>query len=167
MQTLFTQEQIQIKVQELAKQIAADSKNIFCLVVLKGAIVFFSDLIRELSKLDVQVEFDIIQLSSYIKKEFSGEVKIKKDIENIENKDVLIVEDIVDTGHSLTFLKDYLLNKKAKSVRICSLLSKPDRREKQVEVDYLGFIIPNKFVVGYGIDYQEKHRELPFIATID
>jgi hypoxanthine phosphoribosyltransferase len=167
METLFTSEQIQSKVKELAEQIAKDHSEVFCVPMLKGAIIFFSDLIRELSKQNVKVQFDLVQISSYTGKVRTG-TKVKKDVGDVEGKDILIVEDIIETGRSPKFLKEHLLEvKKAKSVKICALLDKPMKREVDIKLDYIGFEVPDKWIVGYGTDCDEKYRELPFIGFID
>ena len=168
---LIPEKEIQDKVEEIAKNIAKDYKDkVIFVTILKGAKTFCYDLIKTIKKIsDLKIENYFVKLSSYgDKTETSGEVKIEKDIEeDLEGKDILIIDDIVDTGLTLSFLKKYLLEtKKAKSVKICALLDKPSRRKIEVEIDYKGFEIPNKFVVGYGIDYAEKYRELPYVAFL-
>ena len=165
--TLISQEEIETKVIELAKKIEMDYKNQEVLIVgvLKGAFVFVSDLVRNIN-LDLSLDF--IAVSSYgMSTESSGVVKINKDIEmDLSGKNVIIVEDIIDTGLTLKYIKEYLSGKNAKSVRICTLLDKPSRRKCNVEVDYVGFEIEDLFIVGYGIDCKEKYRNLPYIAYI-
>ena len=165
--TLISQEEIETKVIELAKKIEMDYKNQEVLIVgvLKGAFVFVSDLVRNIN-LDLSLDF--IAVSSYgMSTESSGVVKINKDIEmDLSGKNVIIVEDIIDTGLTLKYIKDYLSGKNAKSVRICALLDKPSRRKCDVDVDYVGFEIEDLFIVGYGIDCKEKYRNLPYIAYI-
>ena len=141
-------------------------KNVVIICVLKGAVVFLSDLLRTLS---IPVELDFVRLSSYGKNtESSGVVQIVQNItSDIQHKDVLIVEDIVDTGTTLNFLKECLLSQKPSSLKICTFLDKPVRREKPITIEYIGFEIPNCFVVGYGLDYNEKYRNLPYIAAYD
>lgn len=165
---LITAECLKKRIVALANEIAKDFKEIYAIVVLEGAKYFFNDLEKLLKERGLNVCYDEIKLSSYSKKESSGEVIIKKDIKaDLLDKDVLIVEDIVDTGLTLNFLKDYLLNKKyVRDVKICALLDKPARRKVEIKLDYVGFIIPNEFVVGYGIDYEAHYRELPYIACI-
>ena len=168
---LIPEKEIQEKVEEIAKNIAKDYKDKVIFVTnLKGAKIFCSDLIKTIKKIsDLKIENYFVKLSSYgDKTETSGEVKIEKDIEeDLEGKDILIIDDIVDTGITLSFLKEYLLKtKKAKSVKVCSLLDKPSRRKIEVKIDYKGFEVPDKFVVGYGIDYAEKYRELPYVAVL-
>ena len=164
---LISQEEIETKVIELAKKIEMDYKNQEVLIVgvLKGAFVFVSDLVRNIN-LDLSLDF--IAVSSYgMSTESSGVVKINKDIEmDLTGKNVIIVEDIIDTGLTLKYIKKYLSGKNAKSVRICTLLDKPSRRKCNVDVDYVGFEIEDLFIVGYGIDCKEKYRNLPYIAYV-
>ncbi len=132
--------------------------------VLKGAGIFFSDLMR---MIDLPMAVDFIIASSYVKSESSGDVQIHYDArETIEDKDVLIVEDIVDTGFTLKYLVDMIANKSPRSLKICALLNKNGRRQVEVPLDYVGFEIPNLFVVGYGMDYENKFRNLPYIKKI-
>ena len=165
--TLISQKEIEAKVVELAKKIEKDYENQELLVVgvLKGAFVFVSDLVRNIN-LDLSIDF--MAVSSYgMSTQSSGVVKINKDIEmDITGKNVIIVEDIIDTGFTLKYIKEYLSGKNAKSVRICTLLDKPSRRKCDVEVDYIGFEIEDLFIVGYGIDCKEKYRNLPYIAYV-
>ena len=165
--TLISQEEIETKVIELAKKIEMDYKNQEVLIVgvLKGAFVFVSDLVRNIN-LDLSLDF--IAVSSYgMSTESSGVVKINKDIEmDLTGNNVIIVEDIIDTGLTLKYIKEYLSGKNAKSVRICTLLDKPSRRKCNVDVDYVGFEIEDLFIVGYGIDCKEKYRNLPYIAYV-
>lgn len=165
--TLISQEEIETKVIELAKKIEMDYKNQEVLIVgvLKGAFVFVSDLVRNIN-LDLSLDF--IAVSSYgMSTESSGVVKINKDIEmDLTGKNVIIVEDIIDTGLTLKYIKEYLSGKNAKSVRICTLLDKPSRRKCNVDVDYVGFEIEDLFIVGYGIDCKEKYRNLPYIVYV-
>ena len=165
--TLISQKEIEAKVIELAKKIEKDYENQELLVVgvLKGAFVFVSDLVRNIN-LDLSIDF--MAVSSYgMSTQSSGVVKINKDIEmDITGKNVIIVEDIIDTGLTLKYIKEYLSGKNAKSVRICTLLDKPSRRKCDVEVDYIVFEIEDLFIVGYGIDCKEKYRNLPYIAYV-
>lgn len=165
--TLISQKEIEAKVIELAKKIEKDYENQELLVVgvLKGAFVFVSDLVRNIN-LDLSIDF--MAVSSYgMSTQSRGVVKINKDIEmDITGKNVIIVEDIIDTGLTLKYIKEYLSGKNAKSVRICTLLDKPSRRKCDVEVDYIGFEIEDLFIVGYGIDCKEKYRNLPYIAYV-
>ena len=165
--TLISQKEIENKVIELAKKIEKDyeKQEVLIVGVLKGAFVFVSDLVRNIN-LDLSLDF--IAVSSYgMSTESSGVVKINKDIEmDLSGKNVIIVEDIIDTGLTLKYIKEYLSGKNAKSVRICTLLDKPSRRKCDVDVDYVGFEIEDLFIVGYGIDCKEKYRNLPYIAYI-
>ncbi len=160
----LTVEQIQNKNRELADRISADyrDKNLLAVGILKGAFIFFSDLVRLIR---VPLTIDFIIASSYMKSESSGEIKIHYDIrENLADKDVLLIEDIVDTGITLNYLRERILNAEPRSVRICTFLDKRERREVDVPIDYIGFEIPNEFVVGYGLDYDNKYRNLPYIS---
>ena len=164
---LLTREQIASRVKEMGKQIAEDfaGKDMVVICILKGAAVFFVDLIREI---DLPMSIDFMAISSYgSATKSSGVVRILKDLDKpINGKDVLIVEDIVDSGMTLSFLKENLLSRGAKSLRICTLLDKPERRRVPLHVDYFGFVIPDEFVVGYGLDYAEKYRNLPDIGVL-
>jgi len=166
-QVLFNQEIIQRRVQELGRTISSDysGKEIYVLVILKGAIMFASDLIRTLTP-KVYIEF--MKVSSYDGKNSTGQIKIQQDVDcNIHGKNVLIVEDIVDTGKTLNRLLEILKNRKPASIEICSFLDKPERREALVDVKYVGFEIENKFVVGYGMDYCQLWRNSPDILIIE
>lgn len=167
LEVMFTAEQIQTRIKEMGAEIARDytGKNPLLVGILKGACVFMSDLIRTN---DMQLEIDFMIISSYGERDHSsGAVEIKKDLTKpIEDRDILVIEDIVDTGLTLNYLLDHLKRKGAASVKLAALLSKPDRRLKEVEIDYLGFTIPDKFVVGYGLDFAERYRNLPFIGVV-
>jgi hypoxanthine phosphoribosyltransferase len=157
-------EQIQRKVKELAEVISDDyqGKDLLAVGILKGAFVFFSDLVRMIR---TPLAVDFLIASSYLKSDSSGEVKLHYDIrEEIADKDVLLVEDIVDTGVTLNYIRERILMKGPRSLRICTFLDKSGRREVQVPLDYVGFSIPNEFVVGYGLDYDNKFRNLPYIS---
>lgn len=163
----ISKEQIDKKIEELAKILDKDyeGKTIEFICVLKGAAIFTVELAM---KMKTNVRFEFIEISSYEGTESTGEIKVKKDISgNIEGKDVLIVEDIIDTGRTLKFLKDYLLEKKPKSLKICTLVDKPSRRIADVNIDYNGFEIENKYIVGHGFDIDGDYRNLPFIGTIE
>ncbi|HHV45637.1 MAG TPA: hypoxanthine phosphoribosyltransferase [Tissierellia bacterium] len=164
---LVTEEQIQSKVKELGERITEDyqGKDLMLVGILKGAVMFLSDLARNI-KLPVMIDF--MAVSSYgSSSESTGIVRIIKDLESsIDGKDILIVEDIIDTGLTLSYLTDNLRKRRAKSVRIVTLLDKPERRKVEVPVDYTGFVIPDEFVIGYGIDYAEQYRNLPFVAAL-
>lgn len=168
---LISGTEIQEKVKEIAEKVAGDYKGeVVFVTVLTGAKIFCSDLIKEINRIsDLVVKNYFIKLSSYGKETTSsGKVKVVKDIEgSVDGKDVLIIEDIVDTGTTLSFLKEYLLEtKKATSVKICSFLDKPSRRKVNVEIDYKGYEVPDEFIVGYGLDYAEKYRELKDISIL-
>lgn len=165
---LISEEQLQKRIKELAEEIEADYadfENVLLLCVLKGAYIFLSDLSR---LLDIPHEVDFMAISSYGSgTTSSGAVRIVLDLkEDISNQHVLIVEDIIDSGRTLDYMRRSLLARSPASLRICTLLNKPERREVDVPVDYLGFDIPDEFVVGYGLDYAQKYRNLPFIAIL-
>ncbi len=168
-QILFAEEEIQKRVRELGQQISRDygtEGELVLICILRGAVVFLADLARSI---DRQVTFDFMDVSSYgADTESSGVVRIIKDLEeNIEGKHVLIVEDIIDTGQTLKYVVDVLQTRKPASIKIVTLLDKPERRvTKHVKVDYNGFEIPDEFVVGYGLDYAQKYRNLPYIAVL-
>jgi hypoxanthine phosphoribosyltransferase len=167
LQVLFSQEQIQERIKELGAQITRDyaGRNPLLIGVLKGACFFLSDLLRSI---DTRLSIEFMAISSYgSSTRTSGEVRIMKDLDvPIEGRDILVVEDIVDTGLTLTYLLDNLKARGAASVKLAALLDKHDRREKEVPIDYLGFQIPDEFVVGYGLDYAERYRNLPFVAVL-
>jgi hypoxanthine phosphoribosyltransferase len=162
---LITSEAIRERTAELGAEISRDyaGKDVLLVCVLKGAMVFMADLIRHIT---IPVCIDTIAVSSYgAATVSSGVVRIVKDLDApVADKHVLVVEDIVDSGLTLSYLRNYLFNRKPASVRICTLLDKPERREVSITPDYCGFVIPNHFVVGYGLDYQERYRNLPFIG---
>ena len=164
---MISEEEIANKVEELAKQIEKDYKGEQLLVVgiLKGASVFVSDLIR---KIDLDVNIDFMSVSSYGNgTESSGTVRILKDLDvDIAGKNVLIVEDIIDSGLTLSNLVKELKIRNPKSLKLCTLLDKPERRTSNIPVDYVGFVIEDKFIVGYGIDWAEKYRNLPYIGSV-
>ncbi|MDR0846743.1 MAG: hypoxanthine phosphoribosyltransferase [Lactobacillales bacterium] len=165
-QILIREKQIAAKTEEIGLAIARDYADCDLVLIgaLKGVLPFMADLIRAI---DMKLEFDFIQASSYAGTESTGVVTIKKDITvDVTGRDVIVVEDIIDTGTTLDFLKGYLLEKGAKSVEIAAMLSKPDRRKVEVDVKYVGFEIPDKFVVGYGMDYNEMYRNLPYIGIL-
>lgn len=168
LRVLISAEQIQARVQELGRQITAaypDDRPIFLIGILKGAVPFLADLARSI---DRNIRMDFIGTSSYGKgKTSSGEVKLTKDLDmSIEGGDVLIVEDIVDSGVTLTYLMHVLDQRKPRSIRIAALLDKPERRLRPVQVAYVGFTIPDEFVVGYGLDYAEEYRNLKDICVL-
>ena len=165
--TLISSEDIHTKTQELGKQITADyaDKNPLVIGILKGAVPFMADLVRAI---DIHLEMDFMDVSTYHGGTTStGEVKIEKDLNtSVEGRDILIVEDIIDSGRTLNYMRRNLMARSPASLRICTLLNKPARREIDVEVDYIGFDIPDEFVVGYGLDFDEIYRNLPFIAIL-
>lgn len=164
---LFSEEQIQARVAALGEAISRDfaDEGVVLVGILKGAVVFLADLARSIS---VPVEMDFMAISSYGRAtQSTGVVRILKDLDrDITGRRVIIVEDIVDSGMSLSFLKDNLNSRGAKSISICVLLDKPSRRRAHVDVDYCGFEVPDEFVVGYGLDYAERYRELPMIGVL-
>ncbi len=160
----LTVEQIHGKVKELADVISDEyeGKNLLAVGILKGAFIFFSDIVR-LIRIPLVVDFLIA--SSYIKSDSCGEVKMHYDIrEEVSDKDVLLIEDIVDSGITLNYLRERVLMKGPRSLKICAFLDKADRRQVAVPLDYVGFKIPNEFVVGYGLDFDNKFRNLPYIS---
>jgi hypoxanthine phosphoribosyltransferase len=167
MKALISAEDIQTRVRELALEIRRDHPNTVHLVgVLKGAFVFLSDLARMMPG---GLTLDFLALSSYAKSTTSsGEVRLLKDLDaGLEGRDVVVVEDIVDTGLTLTYLQDILRARSPRSLRTACLLSKPSRRVVDVTVDYIGFTIEDRFVVGYGLDYSEQYRNLPYIGILE
>ncbi|MBQ3587124.1 MAG: hypoxanthine phosphoribosyltransferase [Oscillospiraceae bacterium] len=164
---LITEEELKKTVKELGAKITEDykDKNLFLITVLKGAVVFLGDLMRAI---ECPCEIEFMVTSSYGSGTVStGNVKIVKDIDvPLEDKDVLIVEDILDSGLTLNFLMDLLKNRNPKSIEICTLLDKPSRRVADIQAKYTGRQIPDEFVVGYGLDYDEKYRNLPFIGVL-
>lgn len=164
---LLTDEQVHARVAELGIEIAADyaGREPVLVSVLKGSIVFLADLIRVT---DVPLSVDLMELSSYgDSTETSGQVRILKDLSGgIEGRDVIVVEDIIDTGLTLNYLLRYLHDRAPASIRICCLLDKPARRLADIEIDYRGFTIPDRFVVGYGLDFNERYRNLPYIGVL-
>jgi hypoxanthine phosphoribosyltransferase len=167
LQVLYTRQQIAEKVAEMGAQITRDmnDEKLVMVGVLKGAAIFLADLARSVT---VDTTFDFVAVSSYGKgQRSSGAVKLIKDLdEPIEGKNVLIVEDILDTGLTLSYLRKVFLQQKPKSLRIATLLDKPSRRIETIEADYVGFSIPNLFVIGYGMDYAERYRNLPDIRLM-
>ena len=167
-EVLVTEEQIQAKVRELGAKLAADyaGQPLTLVSVLKGALPFMADLMRAI---DMPVQIDLMEVSSYggTATESSGLVRIIKDLSSsIAGRDVLIVEDIIDTGLTLNYLQRYLRGKNPASLRICTLLDKPARRLVEIPVDYVGFTIPDQFVIGYGLDYGEAYRNLRFVGVL-
>jgi hypoxanthine phosphoribosyltransferase len=167
LEPLFSAEQIQTRIGELGAQIAHDyaGRNPLLIGVLKGACLFLSDLLRAI---DIRLGVEFMAISSYgVSTRTSGEVRIVKDLDvPIEGRDIIVVEDIVDTGLTLSYLLANLHARGASSVKLVALLDKHERRQRAVEIDYLGFSIPDAFVVGYGLDFAERYRNLPYIAVI-
>lgn len=165
---LYSRKEIAAKVKLLAQEISRDykDKNPLVISILKGSFIFMADLIRQL---DFPLEVEFVRFSSYGKgTQSSGEVKIIQGLAcEVENRHVLVVEDIVDSGLTVKFLTDMLKEKKAASVKVCALTSKPSRRTVSVDVDYFGFDVPDKFVVGYGLDFNQKFRNLPDICILE
>ena len=166
-EVLFSEEQLKNRVQEIARQITADyqGKEIMLISVLRGSFVFMADLCRAI---DLPCTLDFMAVSSYGKgTKSSGQVQITKDLsEDISDRHIIVVEDILDSGNTLSYLLKILENRHPASIRLCTLLDKPERRVKPVQVHYSGFTIPDAFVVGYGLDYAEKYRNLPYIGIL-
>lgn len=164
---LISEEKINNRLDELANQIMDEykGKDIVFLCILKGSIFFTVELTKRIKN---NIQFEFVEVSSYENNESTGKVKLNKDItQSIEGKEVIIIEDIVDTGRTLAFLKELLLEKKPASLKICSLLDKPSRRIANVKADYVGFAIEDKFVVGYGLDDEQNLRNLNYIGYIE
>ena len=167
LKVLLSEEEIAAKVQEIGAQISKDyaDKNLLLVSVLKGSVVFMADLMRAIT---VNAAIDFMSVSSYgsgVKT--SGEVKIIKDLDiDLKDRDLLIVEDILDSGMTLSYIKEMLKQRGTKSIKICTLLDKPERRKADITPDYVGFTVPDEFVVGYGLDYDEKYRNLPYVGIL-
>ena len=167
LRVLLSEDELREKVRELGGKITADYKNsnLMLVTVLKGAVVFLADLMRQI---DVPAEIDFMVVSSYgsgVKS--SGVVKIVKDLDvPLAGKDILIVEDILDSGLTLSYIKELLESRGPRSIRIATLLDKPSRRKVDLQADYIGFSVPDEFVIGYGLDYDEKYRNLPYIGIL-
>lgn len=167
-QVLLTSEQLEARIKELGTQITADYAgvdNLMLVGVLKGCVMFMSDLVRAIPR---PLALDFIAISSYgTSRETSGVVRLLKDLEvDVGGQNLLIVEDIIDSGLTLAYLRSMLLRRNPASLKICTLLNKPSRRQADVAVDYIGFDIPNEFVVGYGLDYAEHYRNLNYIGVL-
>ena len=166
-EVLLTEEEVNAKIQELGDQISKDyaGKQVHLVCVLKGGVFFLCELAKRIT---VPVTLDFMSVSSYgSDTKSSGVVKIVKDLdESLQGKDVLVVEDIVDSGRTLSYLMDMLRDRKPNSLKLCTLLDKPERRVIEVPVDYTAFQIPDEFVVGYGLDYDQRYRNLPFIGVV-
>lgn len=164
---LINRSRLEKRIEELAKQIEKDyeGKNLVFIGILKGSVMFMTELAKNIKS---NVEMEFMEVSSYEGTESTGNIRINSDIRNsIKGKDVIIVEDIIDTGRTLTFLIDYLKQKEPNSLKIATMLSKPSRRILELNVDYIGFSINDEFVVGYGLDYNEKYRNLPYIGYFE
>jgi len=164
---LITEQDIARKVKELGQRITEDyeGKELIMICLLKGAYVFFADLVRHV-RLPLRVDFMIV--SSYAGTVSTGKIQIISDLSiPVEGKDVLIVEDIIDSGLTLHYVRDKLLERNPASLRICVLLDKKERRKYEVPLDYVGFTIPNQYIIGYGLDYKDRYRNLPYIAILD
>ena len=164
---LVSKEEIAEICKRLGKQITEDykDKKLLIVTVLKGSIPFTADLMREIN---CECTLDCMQVSSYVGTQTSGFINIKKDLDtDVEGLDVLIIEDILESGITLSYVQKLLLDRKPTSVKICTLLDKPEKRKTGINADYVGKTIPNEFVVGYGLDYNEQYRNLPFIAVLN
>ena len=166
-EVLISEQEVEARVQELADQISKDyeGKELHIICILKGSIFFTCELAKRIS---VPVTLDFMSVSSYgSDTKSSGVIKIAKDLdESILERDILVIEDIVDSGNTLSYLLEMLSNRKPSSLKLCTLLDKPERRRKHVDVDYTGFQIPDEFVVGYGLDYAQKYRNLPYVGVV-
>ena len=165
---MISEKELEEKISYLGQQISKDyaGKSVHLIVILKGSVFFASELAKRIT---VPVTLDFMQVSSYGSgTASSGTVKIVKDLdENIEEKNIIVVEDIIDSGRTLSYLLELFKNRKPASLALCTLLDKPERRTHEVTVDYTGFQIPDEFVVGYGLDYAQKYRNLPFIGVVE
>lgn len=164
---MYTEEQLRDRIKEMGKKISEDykGKELVLIGILKGSVMFMADLMK---RIDIACSMDFMAVSSYgASTKSSGIVKIIKDLDfPIEGKDVLIVEDIIDSGTTLAYLQDYLKSRGPSSLEIAALLSKPDRRKAEINAKYIGFDVPDFFLVGYGLDYAEKYRNLPYIGIL-
>lgn len=164
---LFGRKQVADTVKKLASQIEEDyqDKNPLLVGILRGSFVFMADLVRHL---DFPLSVEFVTLSSYCGKKTSGKITVVQGLcSEVKGRDILVVEDIVDTGLTSAFFLEYLRKKKPASLRLCSLTDKPERREVAVQIDYLGFTVPDKFIVGYGLDWKQQYRQLPDICFLD
>ena len=165
---LISEEQIKEKIRELGERLSAEyaGKNPIFVGVLKGVVIFFADMVRAV---DVPCEFEFMWVSSYHGTDSTGTMQVKRDLSaDIKGRHVVILEDIFDTGNSLDFVYNHLLSKEPASLKICTLLDKPSRRNPKItlQADYVGFVVPNEFVVGYGLDYNEYYRNLPYVGVL-
>ena len=163
---LVSEEEIRNRCNELGKQISEDyaDEAPICVGLLKGSIMFMAELIKYIT---VDIEIDFMDVTSYAGTESTGDIKILKDLDrSIVGKKILIIEDIVDTGITISVVKELLYQKGAKDVKIVSLLDKPERRERDIKAEYVGFTVPNEFVVGFGLDFNQKYRNLPYVGVL-
>lgn len=168
LKVLYDEKTIQNRIQEMAEKIDRDyeEKNILAICVLRGAVYFAVDLTKKMK--NPLVELDFVRVSSYSGIETTGKIDLQLDVtEDLTDRDVLIIEDIIDTGYTLKFLKEHILSKNPKSLKIAVLADKEERRRVPVDVDYVGFKVPSKYIVGYGFDYNNTCRNLPYIGTLE
>jgi len=167
-EVMITEEEIRERAAEIGEQITGDyrGEGVILIGILRGAVPWMADVMKHIA---LDVEIDFIACSSYgATTKTSGVVKINKDLDSdIEGKNVIIVEDIVDSGITLSYLKGYLENRKPKSIRICALLDKPEGRRADIKADYVGFTVEDKFIIGYGLDFNQKYRQLPYISFLN
>lgn len=165
---MLSEDQVDLRIKEMAEQISEDfkGKSVHLICILKGSVFFTCELAKRLT---IPTTLDFMSVSSYGSETVSsGRVRILKDLdESIQGRNVLIIEDIIDSGRTLSYLKDLLAARAPESLSICTLLDKPDRREIEVDVDYVGFVIPDEFVVGYGLDYDQYYRNLPYVGVVE
>ena len=165
---MITQQQINERAAEIGKQIKEDlnGEPVVLVGILRGAVLWMADIMKNT---DLEMTIDFMAVSSYgSAKKTSGVVKINKDLDtDIEGKNVIIVEDIVDSGYTLNYLKGYFESREAKTVKICTLLDKPEGRKVDIDVDYIGFTVDDRFIIGYGLDYDQKYRNLPYISFLE
>lgn len=165
---MISEEEVDKRIREIGEQISRDyaGKEVHLICVLRGGVFFMCDLAK---RIEVPVTLDFMSVSSYgMDTKSSGVVKIVKDLDDsIKGKHVIVVEDVIDSGRTLSYLLEMLKGREPESLRLCTLLDKPDRRVVQVDVDYTGFVIPDEFVVGYGLDYAQKYRNLPYIGIVE
>ena len=167
LKVLITEAELQKRISEIAEQITKDynGQDVTFICILKGSIFFTVELSK---RLPCDVNFEFIRVSSYRGENSTGKIELKVDLQgDIKDKDVIVIEDIVDTGRTLSYLKEYLKTKEPKSIKICALLDKKERRVCELNADYVGFDIPDKFVVGYGLDVDEKYRNLPYVGYFE
>lgn len=167
-EVMITEDQIRSRAKEIGRQITADyqGESVFLVGILRGAVLWMGDVMK---CIDLDMTIDFMALSSYgAATKSSGIVKIEKDLSSdVEGENVIIVEDIVDSGTTLNYLKQYFENRNVKSIKICTLLDKPEGRKAPIEADYIGYTVGNQFIVGYGLDFDQKYRNLPYISFLD